>query len=102
MAEIVTVYELAPEPRTTADILPDPDSPPPAATRRAKAQNKWLKASVTDDASTVIADMFNEADRRDPEHQLTWVALVDGSCRRRHEPSNANLAGMPTSVWNSL
>ena len=82
MAEIVTVYELTPEPRTAADILPDPDSPPPAATRRAKAQNtqnKWLKASVTDDASTVIAEMFNEADRRDPEHKLTSVALVDGN-----------------------
>ena len=31
MAEIVTVYELTPEPRTAADILPDPDTPPPAA-----------------------------------------------------------------------
>ena len=46
---------------------------------RPKAKNKWLKASVTDDASTVIAEMFNEADRRDPEHQLTWVTLVDGN-----------------------
>ena len=79
MAEIVTMYELTPEPRTAAEILPDPDSPPAAATRRPKAQNKWLKASVTDDASTVIADMFNEADRRDPEHKLTSVALVDGN-----------------------
>jgi hypothetical protein len=80
MAEIVTVYELTPEPRTAADILPDPDTPAPAArTRQAKAQNKWLKASVTDDASTVIADMFSEADRRDPGHQRAWVALVDGN-----------------------
>jgi hypothetical protein len=79
MAEIVTVYQLTPEPRTAADILPDPDSPPRAATRRPKAQNKWLKASVTDDASTVIADMFSEADRRDPQHKLTSVALVDGN-----------------------
>ncbi len=36
-------------------------------------------ASVTDDAAAVIAEMFNEADRRDPEHKLTWVALVDGN-----------------------
>jgi hypothetical protein len=79
MAEIVTVYVLTPEPRTAAEILPDPNCPPAAATRRPKAQNKWLKASVTDDASTVIADMFNEADRRDPEHKLTSVALVDGN-----------------------
>jgi hypothetical protein len=79
MAEIVTVYELEREPRTAADILPDPDTPAPSATRRPKAQNKWLKASVTDDTRTVIADMFNEADRRDPSHQRAWVALVDGN-----------------------
>jgi len=80
MAEIVTVYELTPEPRTAAEILPDPDSPPaPARARRPKAKNKWLKASVTDDARTVIAAMFSEADGRDPSHQRAWVALVDGN-----------------------
>jgi len=79
MAEIVTVYELTPEPRTAADVLPDPKDPPATASRRPKAKNKWLEASVTDDARAVIADMFNEADRRDPEHKLTWVALVDGN-----------------------
>jgi len=79
MAEIVTVYELTPEPRTAADILPDLDAPAPAAPRRAKAKNKWLKASVTDDARTVIAEMFTEADRRDPDRQRAWVALVDGN-----------------------
>jgi hypothetical protein len=80
MAEIVTVYELEPEPRTAAEILPDADSAPAvSASRRPRAQNKWLKASVTDDASTVIAAMFSEADRRDPSHQRSWVALVDGN-----------------------
>lgn len=79
MAEIVTVYELTPEPRTAADIMPDPDNPPAAATRRPKATNKWLKAGVTDDARAVIAEMFAEADRRDPAHQRAWVALVDGN-----------------------
>ncbi len=49
MAEIVTVYVLTPEPRTAAEILPDPNCPPAAATRRPKAQNKWLsrRASPT-------------------------------------------------------
>jgi len=79
MAEIVTVYELTPEPRTAAEILPDPENPPAAASTRPKAKNKWLTASVTDDASAVIAEMFNEADRRDPDHKRRWVALVDGN-----------------------
>ena len=30
----------------------------------------------------VIAELFAEAERRDPEHQRTWVALVDGN---RHQ-----------------
>ena len=79
MAEIVTVYELTPEPRTAAAILPDPDNPPPSATPRPKAKNKWLAASVTNDARAVIAGMLNEADRRDPDHKRRWVALVDGN-----------------------
>lgn len=41
--------------------------------------NKWLCASVVDDAADVIASVFNEADRRDGEHQRAWVALVDGN-----------------------
>src|SRR5262245_32699118 len=45
-------------------------SPAPAAS------GKWLYASVTDDAAAVIAAGFAEADRRDPDRQRTWVALV--------------------------
>lgn len=60
MAEIVTVYELAPEPRTAAEILPDPENAPAPASTRPRAKNKWLKASVSADASAVIAEMFSK------------------------------------------
>ena len=40
---------------------------------------KWLAANVTDDIPAVIAAMFDEAERRDPAHERTWVALVDGN-----------------------
>ena len=82
MAEIVAVYDLQPAPRTAGDIIPAP------ATRRRrrprsrtgpKVTSKWLAASVTDDIPAVIAAMFDEADRRDPSHERTWVALVDGN-----------------------
>jgi hypothetical protein len=79
IAEVGAVYEIEPEPRTSADIMPATDSereaqiPPPAAKR------KWLTASVVNDAAKVVAQMFDEADRRDPDHQRTWVALVDGN-----------------------
>jgi len=79
MAEVVAVYHATPAPRTIADVI----GPPGAArgTRRGgpKATGKWLHASVTDDTTTVITAMFDEADRRDPTGQHPWVALVDGN-----------------------
>jgi hypothetical protein len=88
MATVAAVYDITPSPRSAADIItptgdtttsdtatevdaPAPD--PPAAA------NKWLCASVVDDAATVISQLFAEADRRDPGHQRPWIALVDGN-----------------------
>jgi hypothetical protein len=77
MAEVAAVYDLTPVARTIADILPwdEQHQPDPAP----RAAGKWLAASVTNDAATVIAAGFAEAERRDPDHQRTWVALVDGN-----------------------
>ncbi|MGH7777208.1 MAG: ISKra4 family transposase, partial [Candidatus Dormibacterales bacterium] len=36
-------------------------------------------ASVVEDAASVVRRVFDEAERRDPEHRRTWVALVDGN-----------------------
>jgi hypothetical protein len=76
MAEIAAVTDVIPAPRTAADIIA-----PPGAVRAdpPKTQGKWLTASVTDDIAAVIAAAFGEADRRDPGHQRTWIALVDGN-----------------------
>jgi hypothetical protein len=81
MAEVGAVYDITPLVRTPADIITanatsDAEhhkAPAPAA------RNKWLTASVTADAADVIAAGFDEADRRDPDHHRTWVALVDGN-----------------------
>ena len=86
MAEIVAVYDLDPAPRTVADIIP-PAQPPPEQSQQDKparrpapvVTGKWLAANLTDDIPTVIAAMFDEAERRDPAHERTWVALVDGN-----------------------
>ena len=84
MAEIVAVYDLAPAPRTADDIIPAPSTTParqptPPRTPGPVVTGKWLHANVTDDIPTVIAAMFDEAERRDPDHERTWVALVDGN-----------------------
>ena len=47
-----------------------------------EAKNKWLSASVLDDAASVIRAAFDETERRDPSHERTWIALVDGACHQ--------------------
>lgn len=86
MAEIVAVYDLDPAPRTLDDIIagpaarndPSQQGRPPRRPGPV-VSGKWLAANVTDDIPTVIAAMFDEAERRDPAHARTWVALVDGN-----------------------
>ena len=77
MAEVGAVYDVTPVVRNPTDIIgSDPYAgKPPAPT----AKNKWLTASVVDDAATVISQIFGEAQRRDPDHQRTWIAMVDGA-----------------------
>jgi hypothetical protein len=80
MAEVGAVYDLTPVTRTATigrgDVGDDHHTIGPAAP---KASNKWLTASVIDNAATVITSIFDEAQRRDPTHQRTWVVLVDGA-----------------------
>jgi len=82
MAEVGAVYDLTPLPRTIADILPDNDTERVTPRRTPVTHRKWLTASVTDDAAQVIGAGFDEATRRDPEHDRDWVALVDGNAHQ--------------------
>lgn len=79
MATVGAVYDATPVPRSPADIMGphDPDAPPPPP--GPTATNKWLRASIVEDAATAIGTVFDEAERRDPHRQRTWVALVDGN-----------------------
>jgi hypothetical protein len=77
MAEVGAVYEITPQPRSPTDIIGHHDQTEPAKPPAAK--HKWLTASIVDDAASVIARLFDEAERRDPAHRRVWVALVDGN-----------------------
>ncbi len=80
LAEVGAVYDLAPVPRSSTDVLASNHGDEPAPPPRARA--KWVTASVAEDAAEVVGRVFDEADRRDPGHERRWVALVDGN---RHQ-----------------
>ena len=94
MAEVGSVYDATPTPRTPEDILappgrhhPDPGGP--------RAHGKWLTASITADAGEVIGQVFDEADRRDPDHHRRWIVVVDGNAHqieRTHTQARAHHA----------
>ena len=91
MAELACVYDAAPVSRTPEEVI----STPAQKRRKNKAQarkpkgkgkprepqarGKWLTASVTDDIPAVIAAAFDEAERRDPQHEREWAVLIDGN-----------------------
>ena len=77
LAEVGAVYDVAPVPRSPADVLVSKagTDPPPAPVAKAK----WVTASVAEDAAEVVGRVFDEAGRRDPDRKRRWVALVDGN-----------------------
>ncbi|MGH9304931.1 MAG: ISKra4 family transposase, partial [Acidimicrobiales bacterium] len=78
MAEVGAVYDVTPVPRSPSDVMASKagEDPPPEGP---KAKNKWLTASVVEDAAEVVTRLFDEAERRDPGHERRWVGLVDGN-----------------------
>lgn len=74
MATVATVYNVATHDRTAQQIME------PNASREAppKPTDKRVWASVERSMAQVLDDVFEEARRRDPSGQRTWVMLVDG------------------------
>jgi hypothetical protein len=78
MAETGAVFDVAvpDEPRTPEQVMgPDPG---PARQDRPRAENRWYACDITAGRDVTIGKIFDEADRRDPGHARTWIALVDG------------------------
>ena len=85
MAVVTAIWEQEPYVRTPNDVLDRlgrdargrARSPRPE--RAPRLQNKRIAASVTASAAHAIASMFDEAERRDPEHQRRIAMIVDGA-----------------------
>jgi hypothetical protein len=102
MAEVGSVVGVVPAPRTPADIIAattTPDERPRTRPAGPATVDKWLTASVTADASRLIAQVFDEAERRDPTHQRTWIALVDGNNHQIDQiTAQANARGIGLTI----
>jgi hypothetical protein len=84
MATVACVFDAAPAPRRPHDVIHPPGG---RSTRRQvrrgpAATRKWCTASLLHPPEKVIADVFAQAEARDPCHHRCWVVLVDGA---RHQ-----------------
>ena len=43
-----------------------------------RAENRWYACDITAGRDVTIGKILDEADRRDPGHLRTWIALIDG------------------------
>jgi hypothetical protein len=64
--------------RTAKEVMSELGPVRYAAKPRPRARNKRVWASVEKNAKAVTRELFDEAERRDPEHQRPWICLVDG------------------------
>ena len=80
MAMVTTVYTVAPHVRSADDILADlTHASPPEKRRRPHAEQKRTWATIEKESHEAITRLFDEAERRDPQHRLRWVVVVDGN-----------------------
>ena len=79
MAEVAAVYTIDRHERTAEDVIGSTAPVHEARPARPRPQHKRVWASLKKGVEEVIDDVFGEAERRDPERQKEWVALVDGN-----------------------
>jgi hypothetical protein len=99
MAQVATVYSIAPFPRGPADILHSLRDAGEVDARRPRPTAKRVWASVEKSAREVIREVFEEALRRDPHKTRRWVVLVDGEPKQlRAVKAEARRAGAKVTI----
>lgn len=78
MATVAAVYTIDTFERSPEDLIAEENGAIDKA-KRPRPEQKRVWASVEKETEQVIADAFDEAYRRDPNHEKHWIALVDGN-----------------------
>lgn len=103
MAQVATVYSVAPFPRSAADVLHTLRDAEAVDAKRPRPTDKRVWASVEKTPRTVIREAFAEALRRDPDRRRRWVVLVDGEPRQlRAVKAEARRAGAAVTILLDL
>lgn len=88
MAVVTMNWDQDPQPRRAEDIL---EQFKPKAARELpevklpRPQNRRVRGTVARSQEDAIWEMFEESQRRDPDHTRPWVALIDGSTSQREQ-----------------
>jgi hypothetical protein len=81
MAQVASIYDIAPHVRQVDEVMRELRPVGPVGARpRPFSKRVW--ASLDREPRDVVAELFREAERRDPEHHRPWVALVDGNAHQ--------------------
>ncbi len=84
MAVVTAVWEQEPHVRTAKDVIdrlrrdPEGRKRRPRSDKAPRPQNKRVAASLTKSHAAGIAEMFDEAERRNPDGRRRNVVLLDG------------------------
>jgi hypothetical protein len=99
MAQVATVYSIAPFVRTPSDIVHTLRDADELDTKRPRPTDKRVWASVEKSGRAVIREAFQEALRRDPDKKRRWVVLVDGEPKQlRAVKAEARRAGVKVTI----
>jgi len=99
MAQVATVYSVAPFPRGPGDVLHTLRDAEEVDAARPRPTDKRVWASVEKSGRAVIREAFEEALRRDPEKARRWVVLVDGEPKQlRYVKAEARRAGVKVTI----
>ena len=73
MAQLGCVFDAAPVGRTPEQVMASG-----GGKQAPRALRRWYAVDIAADRAGTIRAVFDEAGRRDPRHERTWVALIDG------------------------